>query len=292
MAVSGGPDSLALLLLAHAALPDRIEAATVDHGLRAESADEAAMVARICISLGIPHETQVVRLGPGNLQDVARVARYGALGQWAGRRGLGAIATAHHADDQAETLVLRLNRASGLAGLAGVRARASVPGSDSLPLLRPLLGWRRDELALVVARAGIEPVQDPSNRDLRFDRVRVRNALADCDWLDAAALAQSAGHIADAAAALDWAVTREWAEAVIVSPESIRYRPQAPRAIGLAVLARAISELGQAARLPRGGDVARLHDRLAAGEGGTLAGVMARAESGEWVLRKAPPRRN
>ncbi len=284
LAVSGGPDSLALLLLAHAAIKGRIEAATVDHGLRAESAAEAAMVASVCAGRGIPHQTLAVTVQAGNVQDAARTARYAALAGWAAQRGLGAVATAHHADDQAETLVMRLNRASGLDGLAGVRARGNVPGSPSLSLLRPVLGWRRSELGEVVVAAGLVPVQDPSNRDSRFDRVRVRASLAECDWLDVAALAQSASHLADAADVLDWATEREWAGTVTIGPDAIRYRPQAPRAIGLRVLARAIALLGTGAR---GGDIARLHDRA----GGSLGGVVARFEAGEWVLRQEPPRR-
>jgi tRNA(Ile)-lysidine synthase len=93
------------------------------------------------------------------------------------REGLDALATAHHADDQAETLLARLNRGSGVAGLAGVRARGIVPGTR-LPLIRPLLGWRRADLGEVVAAAGLTPVQDPSNSDDRFDRARIRKALS------------------------------------------------------------------------------------------------------------------
>ena len=152
--MSGGPDSLALLLLAHAALPGRIEAATVDHQLRVGSAEEAADVARLCQSLAVPHAILAVDVAPGNLQSQARAARYAALAVWLTSRGLAALASGHHADDQAETLLARLNRASGVAGLAGVRARGLVPGTD-IPLLRPLLGWRRAALADVVAVAGV-----------------------------------------------------------------------------------------------------------------------------------------
>ena len=166
LAVSGGPDSLAMLLLAAAACPGAVEAATVDHGLRPESAEEAAMVARVCAGLGVPHAVLPVTLASGNLQSEARSARYFALAGWMEQRQLGALLTAHHADDQAETLLLRLNRASGVAGLAGVRARGQVPGT-ALPLLRPLLGWRRGELAGIVAAAGMAPADDPSNRDAR-----------------------------------------------------------------------------------------------------------------------------
>ncbi|MEQ1639906.1 MAG: tRNA lysidine(34) synthetase TilS, partial [Novosphingobium sp.] len=199
VAVSGGPDSLALLLLAHAALPGRVAAATVDHGLRAESAAEAGFVADVCARLGVPHAILQVELAKGNVQAEARAARYAALAGWIAAAGLAALATAHHADDQAETLLLRLNRGSGVAGLAGVRAKGLIPGTR-LPLLRPVLGWRRAELAKLVA--GLDAVQDPSNTDDRFDRARLRKALAGVDWLDASALAQSAAHLADADAAL------------------------------------------------------------------------------------------
>ena len=289
LAVSGGPDSLALLLLAAQALPGRIAAATVDHGLRSESAAEAALVARICADLGVPHQTLAVTVEPGNIQSAARAARYAALASWAADQEIAALVTAHHADDQAETLLLRLNRASGVAGLAGVRARGAVPGTR-LPVLRPLLGWRRAELAAVVAAAGLEAVDDPSNRDDRFDRARLRKALVQADWLDIPALAQSAAHLADADAALDWAAAREWAEQVERGPMGITYRPQAPRAVALRVLARIVAELDGEA--PRGSAVARLFDTLLARQPASIGGLVARALPGGWSFAKAPKRRS
>lgn len=288
LAVSGGPDSLALLVLAAAALPGRVSAATVDHGLRAESAAEAAHVAAICGDLDVPHESLAVAVEPGNVQSAARAARYAALEQWAVRHELAALATAHHADDQAETLLLRLNRASGVAGLAGVRARGTVPGTR-LPLLRPLLGWRRAELADIVAAAGLDPVDDPSNRDDRFDRARLRKALAQADWLDVPALAQSAAHLADADSALQWAAAREWAEQVERGAMGITYRPQAPRAVALRVLARIVTELDGEA--PRGSAVARLFDTLLARQPASIGGLVARALPGGWSFARAPKRR-
>lgn len=287
LAVSGGPDSLALLLLAEAVMPGEVEVATVDHGLRSESGSEAAMVAELCAGHGIPHEILAVKVAPGNLQDAARQARYAALHEWARRKGISAIATAHHADDQAETLLMRLNRASGVAGLAGVRARGGIPGSQ-MPVLRPLLGWRRTELAEIVSATGLQAVRDPSNEDPRFDRVRMREALRGCDWLDVSALATSASHLADAELVLQWAAQREWQERVQIDEDAIRYRPSAPGAVMLRVLGRAIAMLGGEARQ---GNVARLLNRLLAGQDGTLGGVVARCGNGEWVLRKEPPRR-
>ena len=153
LAVSGGPDSVALLLLAHRALPGQIAVASIDHGLRPEAAGEVALVERIAAARGIPFTPLTVTLAPGNTQARAREARYAALAEWAESEGLGAVATAHHADDQAETLLMRLNRASGVAGLAGVRPRGVVPGT-AIPLLRPVLDWRRAELGAAVRAAG------------------------------------------------------------------------------------------------------------------------------------------
>ena len=288
LAVSGGADSLALLLLAHEALPGRIAAATVDHGLRSASAGEAAMVARACAGLGIPHAVLAVAVGPGNVQAQARVARYAALADWAAAAGLAALATAHHADDQAETLLLRLNRGSGVAGLAGVRARGLVPGTQ-LPLLRPLLSFRRADLAEVVTAAGFEPVSDPSNFDDQFDRARLRKVLAGADWLDVSALAASAAHLADADAALAWAAQREWTECVRPAPLGLTYRPQAPRAVALRVLARIVRELD--GEEPRGSAVARLFDRLLARDTASIGNLVARATLDGWSFTKAPQRR-
>lgn len=288
LAVSGGPDSLALLLLAAAALPGAAEAATVDHGLRAENAAEAAMVARVCTELGVPHRTLPVQVPPGNVQAEARQARYAALAGWAAERGLTALVTAHHADDQAETLLLRLNRASGVAGLAGTRAVGRVPGAD-LPLLRPLLGWRKAELAALVDEAGLEAAQDPSNADDRFDRARLRKALATADWLDVPAIAESAAHLADADAALDWAARREWTEAVSAEGLGLTYRPRAPRAIALRVLTRIVMQLD--GEEPRGGAVARLFDALVAGRTASTGNLVARPGPAGWSFVKAPVRR-
>ncbi|MEO6718377.1 MAG: tRNA lysidine(34) synthetase TilS [Novosphingobium sp.] len=289
LAVSGGPDSLALLLLAHAAMPGRIEAATVDHQLRSGSAAEAADVAKLCRNLAIPHVALAVDVLPGNVQSQARAARYAALGTWLAARGLAALASGHHADDQAETLLARLNRASGVAGLAGVRARGLVPGTD-IPLLRPLLGWRRDELAEVVAAAGVSAAQDPSNSDPRYDRVRLRQALVHADWLDVPALAASAAHLADADAALDWAAQREWDERVVREGLGITYRPRAPRAIAVRVLERIVREMGD--EEVRGSALARLFDTLRARQPMSIGKLVARATPGGWSFTRAPQRRN
>lgn len=219
----------------------------------------------------------------------ARTARYAALASWADERKLAAIATAHHADDQAETLLLRLGRASGVAGLAGVRA-VGHSVKDGVTVLRPLLGWRRDELGSIVAAAGIVAVQDPSNLDDRFDRARIRKVLTAADWVDVPALAASAAHLADADAALDWAAAREWAERVERSPMGLIYRPLAPRAVALRVLVRIVTELDGEA--PRGGAAARLFDALVARQPMSIGSLVVRPLPEGWSFMKAPARRN
>lgn len=288
LAVSGGPDSTALLLLAASALPGRVEAASVDHGLRPEAAAEAADVSSLCERMGVPHRVLPVEVAAGNVQAEARRARYDALVGWAGERGLAALATGHHADDQAETLLLRLNRASGVAGLAGTRARGLTPVGQ-LPLIRPLLAWRKAQLEALISTAGVGFATDPSNLDDRFDRARLRKALSRADWLDLAAIAESAAHLADADAALDWAARREWQECVAAFGLGLTYRPQAPRAIALRVLARIVLQLD--GEEPRGGALARLFDALVARQPASIGNLVARPTPDGWSFIKAPKRR-
>ncbi len=274
LAVSGGPDSVALLLLAAEALPGQIAVTSIDHGLRPEAAGEVALVGQIAGERGLPFAPLKVTLAKGNTQAQARAARYAALGAWAEARGLGAVATAHHADDQAETLLMRLNRGSGLAGLAGVRARSVVEGTET-PLLRPLLGWRKAQLAEVVAAAGITPAQDPSNTTPDFDRVRIRQALAGAEWLDPLQLAASAAHLGEAWGALEWYAELDWHEMVMREQgdaPGFSYCANVPRIIAIETIIRIIRELGGHATRS---EAARAWERLWAGENASLGGVLA-----------------
>src|SRR6478609_2563458 len=165
IAVSGGPDSLALLLLAAAARPGQVEAATVDHQLRAGSLEEAQAVQSLCERIEVPHRTLSAKWAEKPLtaiQERARAERYRLLGEWAEAQGLAALATAHHLDDQAETLLMRLARGAGVRGLAAMRPRSVAPGAH-VRLIRPLLGWRRADLERICADSGVSPADDPSN---------------------------------------------------------------------------------------------------------------------------------
>ena len=283
--MSGGPDSLALLLIAQDAMPGRIAAATVDHGLRPEAADEARFVAAICATRAIPHD--ILRPATpisGNLQSAARAARYALLGDWADRRGLPFIATAHHADDQLETLLMRLARGSGLSGLSGIRRRHG-------RLLRPLLDMRKAELVACCAGAGLEPVDDPSNRDDAFDRVRMRSFLAQTgSMLSAAAAVRSADALAEADAALRWAVAQAATDAMLTAPDgSITLHAAAfPREIQRRLLADALARLGED---PRGDTLSDALDRLRAGAPCSVGAHLCRPVGGGWHIAPAPPRR-
>ncbi len=175
VAVSGGADSLALLLLMQEWAETQqgsITALTVNHGLRAEAAKEAAYVAEICAARDIEHHTLTPNATPpeGNIQAWARVLRYDAMTEYCAAHGIVHLVVGHHADDQAETYVMRKQRGS-VGGLASMALESSWNG---VRLLRPLLQVQKATLQAFVLQAGIEPVQDPSNEDARYDRVKLR----------------------------------------------------------------------------------------------------------------------
>jgi tRNA(Ile)-lysidine synthase len=295
IAVSGGPDSLALLLLTRAARPGLVEAATVDHALRPESAKEAEMVAGLCEQLGVPHAICTVEWDEKPetaIQERARTARYRLLGKWARERDIPALLTAHHIDDQAETFLMRLARGAGVRGLGAMRPVVSTPGGAGI-LVRPLLGWRRTELEQICADAGLSPIADPSNEDEQFERVRLRKSLAGINWLDAKSVALSADYLAQADAALRWATTQEWDRSVSNGNGTIVYRPaDAPREIRRRIARRAVLRLaseGKGADL-RGPELDRLLAVLTSGRKATLRGVLC-SGGNEWRFTKAPVRR-
>ncbi|MEA3062899.1 MAG: tRNA(Ile)-lysidine synthase [Sphingomonadales bacterium] len=293
VAVSGGADSLALLLLAEAAAPGQVRAATIDHGLRPESAGEAAFVAGLCAERAIPHATlpiEVSSSGKG-LQAAAREARYAALGGWMRRHGIGTLLTGHHADDQAETLLMRLNRGAGVGGLAGIRAAAPFPkGGEGARLCRPLLGWRREELGRIVRDCGLAPVDDPANADEAFDRVRIRRRLAEAPWLDSAALARSAAALAEAEEGLDEMAAGLFAERAKTDGEALHLDPQGlPRELLRRLVVRALGAIVRG-NPPRGEQVTALIADLRSGAIVTLAGVKC-SGGRTWRFEPAPPRR-
>lgn len=296
LAVSGGPDSMAMLLLAHAALPGRVIVATVDHRLRDEAAEEAALVARQCAALGVPHATLAPEapIAGASIQAQAREARYALLARWARAQGAACIATAHHADDQAETFLMRAARGSGLAGLAGIRQRVELAGAI---VVRPLLEWRRAELRAIARRAGAAFVDDPSNSDPRHDRTRFRDLLALHEWLGVPQLAASAAYLAEAErdllATTDWL----WGERAEAVEGEIRLRVDAlPRELRRRLARRAIATVRAAHGIdaPAFDESVAIEpflDALDAGRAATQGGIKGSVKAGAWRFRPAPPRR-
>ncbi|MFQ1064691.1 tRNA lysidine(34) synthetase TilS [Bordetella trematum] len=181
IALSAGPDSAMLALAAALALRDRpLWAFHVHHGLQADADTWSARAGALCALLGLPFQVARVSVpadGSG-IEAAARQARYAALAQMAGAAGVGHILLAHHRDDQAETVLLRLLRGAGVAGLAAMRAEHR---RDGLVYLRPWLDIGRDTLrdaAQAFARvSGWQAVDDPTNADPRYTRAAVRTAL-------------------------------------------------------------------------------------------------------------------
>ncbi|UZK68434.1 tRNA lysidine(34) synthetase TilS [Sphingomonas sp. S1-29] len=294
VAVSGGPDSLALLLLASAALGDRCSAATVDHGIRSAAADEAAFVARLCADRGLRHSVLTGDLPPrvgrtANLSTRARALRYALLETHMADIGADRLATGHHADDQIETVVMRLNRGAGVAGLAGIRAGGG-------RVVRPLLGWRRSDLAAMVAACGISAIDDPSNIDDRYDRARLRKALRDNPLLDAAGVVASASALADADAALGWTARqlfdsdcRRAANGIVFDVGDI------PFELRRRIVERCLRAIDPAIAM-RGEALVRFVRALDSGRpavlGGVKGAVVTRPDNGTaWHFAPAPPRR-
>jgi tRNA(Ile)-lysidine synthase len=286
LAVSGGPDSLALLALAHECFPGQIAAATVDHRLRKEAHDEAQYVAAICSKRGIPHEI----LTPpqpitGNIQSAARKVRYALLEAWADANGCSKIATAHHANDQLETMLMRLARGSGVDGLAGIR---TVNGR----IVRPLLEFSKLELLAICAAAEIESVDDPSNIDTDFDRVRMRQWLAAMPHpLDPVAATRSAAALDDASAALGWMAQRLAAERIEARGDQYFLDPKGLPHELLRRLVLHIMALAEPGKTPKGEATTRLISSLNAGKTVTLGNILC-VGGPVWQFRPAPPRKN
>src|SRR4026209_901339 len=212
LAVSGGPDSLAMMHLAAwlrsaRRLGAELSVLTVDHGLRASSREEAPMVGRMASSLELPHTILAWKAGDAHgtsLQAKARTARYDLMAAHCQANDIPSLVPAHHLDDQAETFLMRLKRGSGLDGLAAIPQRGAWGG---IVLLRPLLDVPKARLIATLAEKGIGFVSDPSNADERFERARVRggSAAVAAPGLTPEALAQCARRLRRAREALDHA---------------------------------------------------------------------------------------
>jgi tRNA(Ile)-lysidine synthase len=324
LAVSGGPDSIALMVLAarwRAALKrgPQLVAVTIDHRLRAESAREARAVKQLAARLRIRHRTMrwTGDKPATGLQEAARAARYRLLAVAARAAGAGHVLTAHTLDDQAETVLLRMARGSGLTGLAAMaresiligQTRASLQRSAPLLLVRPLLDLPKARLLATLDAGLIAFCDDPSNRDPRFTRARLRELMPVLagEGLDAKRLALLARRLRRAEAAIEFAVD---VAAVAVSDAAWTHGDpilldaekfiRLPAEVALRVLGRAI--VHAAGELPlRLGRLEALYDMLAQSDSAplrpnrmrrTLAGAQITLAGGRLTIERAPPRRS
>jgi tRNA(Ile)-lysidine synthase len=322
LAVSGGPDSTALMVLAARwrkarksgpkNLPKLI-AVTVDHGLRVEAKREAASVGRLARKLGIAHRTlRWTGAKPKTgLQEAARAARYRLLAGAARKANATHILTAHTRDDQAETVLIRMSRGSGVSGLAAMARISTLPGDGEgqIKLVRPLLDIPKARLVATLRAAKIPFADDPSNRDPRFTRARLRGLMDELarEGLDARRLALLARRLKRADLAIEAAVNRAAAELTLSSarPGAIAFDAagyaRLPAEIALRLIGRALARVGDEGPV----ELAKLEALKAAldaaqnaGQKGgsarfrrSLAGAIVTLAERQITVERAPPRR-
>lgn len=282
VACSGGPDSVAMLDALHRLTPElghRLVVASVDHGLRPEARDEVALVARLADERGLAFAAIALALPSGTSMGEARRARYAALHRIAKHAGTDVLAVGHTLDDQAETVLARLVRGSGLRGLRGIRAQRD----DGV--VRPMLDASRAQVRAHLDAHAIPFVDDPSNLDARYLRVRLRHGilprLAEEDPAVAAHLADLADEAAELSDYVDALVepfVRDQLEAEVLSADALSAlpRPFRARAIARLLERRLGREPGRRAidavldALARGGEVWLAGGACLRGEGGQL----------------------
>jgi len=309
LAVSGGPDSTALMVLAarwRKSLKKKpaLIAVTVDHGLRAESKREAAMAGRLARTLGITHRTLrwSGKKPKTGLQQAARNVRYLLLGDAARKAKAAHILTAHTLDDQAETVLIRMSRGSGVTGLSAMARISRLPGDGAgrIGLVRPLLDIPKARLIATLRAAKIEFAIDPSNRDPRFTRARLRGLMPELarEGLDAGRLALLARRLKRADVAIEAVVDVVEAELMIGAGvfDTAGYA-KLPAEIALRLLGRAVTRAGDEGPV----ELAKLEALKAAldaakksGKSGfrrSLAGALVTLAGRHIIVGQAPPRR-
>ncbi len=300
LAVSGGPDSLAMARVfadwrTRCAPGMQATAITVDHGLRADSAAEARQAGELVRSIGLDHRILTWRgARPGaRVQERARIARYDLLHAAAPAHGLDCVATAHTADDQAETVLMRAARGGGLDAASGIPADGHWMDLD---IVRPLLGVSRADLVADLCAADLRPIADPSNEDASFERVRARRRLAAEPDLRVALLERAAS--AQQACGIDDAAARDVLQGhghVDAAGFALLRRDvfAEPRNIATRLLRALIMRLGGGLYPPPIAATERLLDRLAdwpPGGGWTLGGVQLETLADTLVLTREPGR--
>lgn len=304
LAISGGPDSLALMLLAAewAKAPGRpkLIVYSVDHGLRPEAADEVSMVLREAAKLGLPArglrwEGEKPATG---IQAAARTARYRLIAAAMAEDGAELLLTAHHLCDQAETVLMRLAHGSGIEGLRGMDVLSLVEGCE---IVRPLLGVRMEVLAAIVREAGLIPVRDPSNEDRSYERVRWRNLLPQLAemGLTPERLGVFAQRMDDATRLIAEAAEAAWLELVELGEDGSATAPQGRvaalnRQVGVVLLGQMLELVSGDRRSPPLGALEGLFDSFLSPfptKATTLHGCIISTDGRRVLVRKEGQRR-
>jgi len=254
LAVSGGKDSLALMVLVCQWLEGNFTEKnspevfiySVDHGLRAEAANECELVKKLALEFGFSHKTLIWsgEKPMTGLQAAARKARYALLGKQMLKDGVKTLLTGHHLDDQGETVLMRLTHGSGIGGLSAMAAFSNVEGTR---IFRPLLSLRSKQLALIVKKSGLEAVDDPSNEDQKYERVRWRKFLQTSGeiGLSAPVLAKFANRMERADTALEHFANEQYKNIVFRDKFSVQWSDldklaSQPEEIGIRLLEKMI----------------------------------------------------
>lgn len=292
VAVSGGADSLCLTLLARdwaAAHGRTLVALTVDHGLRPEGRAEAERVAAWMDAWGVDHRILTWRGDKPSsaVQERARAARYALLVQAARDSGAGALLVGHHRNDQAETVRMRLGKGSGVRGLAGIAATSQMHG---LPVLRPLLHVTKARMAATLENRGQAWIEDPSNQDFTYERVRARAGLSEGDVRALGALGDTAGALRRV---VDLAAQALALKAL--GPEGLHVPTlrAAPPMLARQVLGDVLQGFRGAPYAPKRDKLARLLAwclNARSGEARTLAGACLRVRDETLVITRERPR--
>lgn len=292
LAVSGGGDSMAMLHLA-AQTGLTLHVVTVNHGLRPEAATEAALVSAACNTLNIPHSILEWdgKTAKGNLQAAARAARYGLIADWAQGMGIENVALAHTQDDIAETFLMRLARGAGVDGLSAMAAARRAHG---ITWLRPLRHITRNALRDFLRAEGLEWCEDPSNTDPRFDRVRVRQALATLAplGLEPARLAEVANILRDASDALLVQTRAAATECARIDAGDIVFQRDAFEAFPVEIRRRlagqALQWIASADYVPRSQSLSDFIAAIAVGQKATLHGCIGLPQRDDYRLTREP----
>ena len=299
VACSGGADSMALVLLTDSWAKSKGGSATaliVDHGLRTESGAEAQTVFQRLSARAIQAVVLERRGAPidSDIQAKARDARYELLTQWCGDHGVLHLLLGHHREDQAETLLLRMERGSGVYGLAGMPI---IRESGTLRILRPLLSLPKARLRATVDALGVDVVEDPSNADLRFARVRIRQGMKGKNQIPSVArLRDMATRMGASRTVLEGAVADALARTCMVFPEGYCLLnwsglAVAPLDVRCRVLACVVACVGGQPYTPRYKRLQNLHDTLAAGDiggGRTLSGCRILPRKSKLLVCREP----